>query len=120
MSDDQLLRVDQCDRGAAVNLLLGKLVGGGDGGTYVVNTPTIAQATEAFAKHRLAALRLQSQPGDVERVAFQNRVDTWMDACFGDTIKADRLERCDRFIEEALELVQTEPTFTADRAHALV
>lgn len=52
--------------------------------------------------------------------SFQSGVDAWMDACFGATIKSDRLERCDRFIEEALELCQTEPTFTADRAHALV
>ena len=52
--------------------------------------------------------------------SFQARVDLWMDACFGDAIKADKVERCDRFIEEALELVQTEPSFTVDRAHALV
>lgn len=53
-------------------------------------------------------------------VTFQERVDVWMDACFGETIKADRLERCDRFLEEALELAQTEASFTAERAYALV
>ena len=51
---------------------------------------------------------------------FQKGVDSWMVACFGEEISADRLERCDRFIEEALELTQTNPAFTADRAHALV
>jgi hypothetical protein len=43
-----------------------------------------------------------------------------MDACFGDAIKADQLERADRFVEEALELAQTMPEFGAERAHALV
>ncbi len=52
--------------------------------------------------------------------SFQSEVDQWMDACFGDQIKADQLERGDRFIEEALELAQTMPGFGADRAHALV
>lgn len=52
--------------------------------------------------------------------SFQGRVDAWMVACFGDTIKADQLERADRFVEEALELAQTMPGFGAERAHALV
>jgi hypothetical protein len=51
---------------------------------------------------------------------FQSEVDRWMDACFGEPIKSDLLERADRFTEEALELVQTMPSFTAERAHALV
>lgn len=51
---------------------------------------------------------------------FQARVDQWMDACFGDAIKADQLERADRFIEEALELAQTMPGFGVERAHVLV
>jgi len=52
--------------------------------------------------------------------AFQLGVDAWMDACFGEPIKSDLLERTDRFIEEALELAQTMPGFNAERAHALV
>lgn len=52
--------------------------------------------------------------------AFQDGVDDWMDACFGEPIKSDSLERADRLTEEALELVQTVPGFTAERAHALV
>lgn len=51
---------------------------------------------------------------------FQGRVAGWMLECFTPAIAADTLERADRFIEEALELAQTEPQFTADRAHALV
>ena len=50
---------------------------------------------------------------------FQSRVQPWMMACFGPEISADKVERCDRFIEEALELVQA-GGYTADRAHALV
>jgi NTP pyrophosphatase (non-canonical NTP hydrolase) len=42
-----------------------------------------------------------------------------MDVCFGDAIKADVQERCDRFIEEALEFVQA-AGYSPERAHALV
>lgn len=37
---------------------------------------------------------------------FQARVEPWMAECFGPRISADTTERNDRFIEEALELVQ--------------
>lgn len=47
--------VEQADREAANALLLGPLVAGGDGGTYVVRTPSLQQAAEAFARHRLSA-----------------------------------------------------------------
>lgn len=50
---------------------------------------------------------------------FQARVQPWMMECFGAEIAADKLERSDRFIEEALELVQA-CGYTIDRAHALV
>lgn len=50
---------------------------------------------------------------------FQNGVNEWMAECFGPVISADKVERSDRFIEEALELVQASG-YTADRAHALV
>ena len=52
--------------------------------------------------------------------SFQIDVDDWMDACFGSEIKKDFVERADRFLEEALELVQTVKGFNAERAHALV
>ncbi len=51
---------------------------------------------------------------------FQPRVQPWMRVCFGDVIPFDKIERADRFIEEALELVQTTDGFTVERAHALV
>lgn len=51
---------------------------------------------------------------------FQKSVDLWMANCFGLEAAADKLERADRFIEEALELAQTCEHFSADRAHALV
>lgn len=65
----------------------------------------------------LAALRAAVK---ADADAFQDGVADWMLACFGPEITSDRLERGDRFIEEALELAQTVPGFTADRAHALV
>jgi hypothetical protein len=39
--------------------------------------------------------------------SWQQRVQEWMLACFGETIATDRLERCDRFGEEAIELLQS-------------
>lgn len=51
---------------------------------------------------------------------FQERVQPWMMECFGEAISGDMLERADRFTEEALELAQTMPGFSAERAHALV
>jgi len=50
---------------------------------------------------------------------LQSRVQPWMMACFGPEISADRLERNDRFIEEALELVQASD-YPKERALALV
>lgn len=52
--------------------------------------------------------------------SFQSRVAPWMRATFPPAVCADKLERADRFIEEALELVQTTQGFNAARAHALV
>jgi NTP pyrophosphatase (non-canonical NTP hydrolase) len=51
--------------------------------------------------------------------SFQARVSPWMDATFGPEISSDKLERNDRFIEEALELVQA-TDYPKERAHALV
>lgn len=63
----------------------------------------------------LVALRAsESQPD-----AFQSRVSEWMLACFGAEITTDRTERCHRFLEEALELVQALGS-TSSEAHQLV
>ncbi|WP_062223199.1 hypothetical protein [Aureimonas sp. D3] len=51
--------------------------------------------------------------------SFQNRVAAWTEECFGREISSDKVERNDRFIEEALEFAQS-TGYTADRAHALV
>lgn len=59
------------------------------------------------------------EPASVVVEAFQQRVQPWMKECFGAEISADKVERNDRFIEEALELVQA-TGYSADRAHALV
>jgi hypothetical protein len=51
--------------------------------------------------------------------SFQGRVDPWLIACFGQEIARDRQERAHRFLEEALELVQSAGC-TAHEAHQLV
>jgi NTP pyrophosphatase (non-canonical NTP hydrolase) len=50
---------------------------------------------------------------------FQECVAPWMQACFGAEISGDRIERNHRFLEEALELVQSNGC-TEDEAHQLV
>lgn len=53
------------------------------------------------------------------RGGFQDRVGLWADACFGNEIGLDPVERNHRFLEEALELVQA-CGCTASEAHQLV
>jgi hypothetical protein len=50
---------------------------------------------------------------------FQQRVQPWLIACFGEMIAGDREERNHRFLEESLELVQS-CGCTASEAHQLV
>ena len=50
---------------------------------------------------------------------YQERVGRWMLACFGRHVSRDRAERNYRFLEEALELVQSTGC-TAHEAHQLV
>ncbi|MEN2432313.1 hypothetical protein [Comamonas sp. F1-6] len=65
-----------------------------------------------------AALELRADPAAYSQ-KFQQRVQPWMMACFGPEISADRIERNHRFLEEALELVQS-CGCTASEAHQLV
>lgn len=51
--------------------------------------------------------------------SFQYRVNLWMQKCFGPVISKDTAERNHRFLEEALETVQS-CGCTADEAHQLV
>lgn len=62
-----------------------------------------------------AGARIASQDTNT----FQSRVQPWMLECFGAEIAADRLERGDRFLEEALELLQS-GDYPRDRIAALV
>jgi hypothetical protein len=48
---------------------------------------------------------LHERVGKLE--SYQSRVNDWMQTCFGATISADEKERNHRFLEEALELVQS-------------
>jgi NTP pyrophosphatase (non-canonical NTP hydrolase) len=50
---------------------------------------------------------------------FQARMDKWLLACFGEVIARDKSERNHRFLEEALELVQSAGC-TVHEAHQLV
>lgn len=54
-----------------------------------------------------------------EPASFQARVQLWMMECFGPEIAADITERNHRFLEEALEVVQSLGC-TASEAHQLV
>lgn len=66
---------------------------------------------------RFHAARSPSPSQHVE--PFQARVQPWMMACFGAMLAGDREERNHRFLEEALELVQSTGC-TAHEAHQLV
>lgn len=60
------------------------------------------------------------QPGEFPIAeSFQKRVHPWMMECFGSEIASDKTERNHRFIEEALELVQSCGT-AASECHQLV
>ncbi len=62
MQEDEV-RVTSAHQKAASRLLLGKKVAGGDGQTYVVRTPSIREATEAFARFEQEVLeRHRQQP----------------------------------------------------------
>jgi hypothetical protein len=54
-----------------------------------------------------------------EPAPYEHRVNGWMQECFGPEISGDIEERNHRFLEEALELVQSTGC-TADAAHRLV
>jgi hypothetical protein len=59
---------------------------------------------EADARDQERSSALAPAPG---QDSFQARVAPWMQQCFGPTISNDRVERGDRFLEEALELLQS-------------
>ncbi|WP_276841698.1 hypothetical protein [Herbaspirillum huttiense] len=79
---------------------------------------------DPVAKDRLVSLGATAVPLYASQFAlpagpFQDCVQPWMMACFGATISNDLVERNHRFLEEALELVQSTGC-TQSEAHQLV
>lgn len=72
----------------------------------------VARIDAALAKH-------EKNPVGQSTPSFQRRVQPWLMECFGELIAGDREERNHRFLEEALELVQS-CDCTAEEAHKLV
>ena len=87
-----------------------------DAPSYDNSRPEVQQYWQALARAVLS-LPFIAQAGDGE--SFQQRVQPWLLACFGEMIAGDREERNHRFLEEALELVQS-CGCTAHEAHQLV
>jgi exonuclease VII small subunit len=82
------------------------LSAGADAYTDYVAFETIGDKIRRVFKRMLSASPQPPAPAG-EVVAFQQRVQPWMMVCFGPEISADKLERGDRFLEEALELLQS-------------
>lgn len=80
----------------------------------VIRTPGSEPSSIGFGACIAAMRRIRQTGSD-----FQDRVQPYMMACFGPEISADKIERNHRFLEEALELVQSIGC-TADEAHQLV
>lgn len=76
-------------------------------------------AAKAFGQTQYERRILSAIEQEQEPATHQARVAAWMLECFGPEITKDRIERADRFVEEALELAQS-IGWTADRGHALV
>lgn len=57
-------------------------------------------------REEIAELRTHQKVAAAGGETFQVRVAPWMQACFGEAISRDVVERGDRFLEEALELLQ--------------
>lgn len=73
-----------------------------------------------YRRFRAALLaRLDAAEPRVRVKSYQERVNEWMLTCFNDEIAFSVTERNHRFLEEALELVQSQGC-TASEAHQLV
>lgn len=87
---------------------------------------TAQECNDRLSREHRASIGLEASaaamPPEVDPVAangpFQDRVRPWLLACFGEMIAGDREERNHRFLEEALELVQSLGC-TASEAHQL-
>lgn len=76
-----------------------------------VGFPDYVKVLDYVAEHGL--------PPRSGRYSFQTRVYAWLLQCFGAEISHDKVERVDRFIEEALELAQS-LDYPKERVLALV
>lgn len=88
-----------------------------NGGALTLALNVLRRAGKAEVADELEATA-QLQPRTPAE-PFQNRVQPWLMACFGEMIAGDREERNHRFLEESLELVQS-CGCTASEAHQLV
>lgn len=80
----------------------------------------VIEAEEAMGDPKLAgALDTLLEWHERQGAPFQSRVLPWLVVCFGAEIAGDRTERNHRFLEEALELVQSTGC-TRSEAHQLV
>lgn len=62
---------------------------------------------------------METSSAKSEQRPYQQRINDWMQVCFGPAIAADTQERNHRLIEEALELAQACGA-TAEECHQLV
>jgi hypothetical protein len=86
--------------------------------TYVIRCGCGLSFDTGAQSEAAAADRWNERPAPADGL-FQDRVQPWMLECFGTMIASDTRERNHRFLEEALELVQSCGA-TAGEAHELV
>lgn len=94
--------------------LLDRAVGGGfsdDEGCPHHGTPHICVdrplSGQQAVRSSVLGTALSPAPQALAGESFQARVQPWMMACFGPKISGDRVERADRLLEEAFELLQS-------------
>jgi hypothetical protein len=93
--------------------------GSGTGWSYVAVGIGMQDLRAISDTYSVAMSQMKSLENQQRESTFQSRVEPWMLACFGHKISADKKERNHRFLEEALELVQSNGC-TKQEAHLLV
>lgn len=84
----------------------------------VEGEPT-AELRQGFIVRQIIRLATNEKYANPDKHSFQGRVLPWLVTCFGTTISADVQQRTHRFLEEALELVQSTGC-TREDAYALI
>lgn len=129
--------------GQSVNWTAGKFCCAcGNSGRVLKSTANILEGTKPFFQASIANLyaendMIRAGMDEIDKILqrvhaasitppvfpspsnFQARVEPWFRACFPPAVCEDKIERTDRFIEEALELAQA-GGYSRERAHALV